>query len=75
MSVQKALIFLANMRWDAAMRSALIARQDEVGLDDLCALARGQGLVFDASHLQEAFRADWALRVLRRQHASFSAAD
>lgn len=67
MSVQKALMFLAIMRRDATMRSALLARQDALGLDDLCALARRQGLVFDVADLQMAFRTDWVLRALRRQ--------
>lgn len=67
MSVQKALMFLTALRQDATLRSALHERQDEVGLDDLCAIARGQGLVFDATHLQTAFRTDWALRALRQQ--------
>ena len=70
MSVQNALTFLAAMRRDAAMRSALLALQDEIGLEDLCALARRQGLVFDATHLQTAFRTDWGLRALRRQRGA-----
>lgn len=60
-------MFLAALRQDASLRSALHERQDEVGLEDLCAIARGKGLVFDAAHLQTAFRTDWALRALRQQ--------
>lgn len=67
MSVQKALMFLSTMRRDAALRSALLARQDEVNLDDLCAMARAQGLSFSTTDLQTAFRTDWALRAVRRQ--------
>lgn len=72
MSVQKALMFLSAMRRDAAMRSALLVRQDALNLDDLCAMARAQGLVFNTTDLQSAFRTDWALRALRRQRGTAS---
>lgn len=67
MSVQQALLFLNALRRDETLRSALMARQDEIGLDDLLAMGTARGLVFDIPNLREAFRHDWALRALRRK--------
>lgn len=65
MSTQQALMFINLVRRDEALRSAMIARQDELGLDEVVAMGGAQGLSFDASNLREAFRHDWALRALR----------
>lgn len=73
MSVQQALLFLCAIRQDEALRSALTVRQDQLGLDDLVAIGRVRGLVFDAPGLREAFRHDWALRALRGKRDSVAA--
>jgi len=69
--MQNAMLFLNAVRRDAALRSALQSRQDDVGLEDLSRLGRAHGLVFSAHDLRDAFRHEWALRaLLRRRKAS-----
>ncbi len=65
MSAQQALMFINLVRRDETLRLAMIARQDDLGLDDVVAMGGEQGLSFDASNLRDAFRHDWALRALR----------
>ncbi len=67
MSAQQALMFINLVRRDETLRLAMIARQDQLGLDDVVAMGSAQGLSFDASSLREAFRHDWALRALRNK--------
>lgn len=75
MSVQQALLFLNAVRQDETLRSALSARQDEIGLDDLRAMGAARGLVFDIPSLREAFRHDWALHALRRKRRGTAPSD
>lgn len=74
MSAQQALMFINLVRHDEPLRSAMIARQDEIGLDDVVAMGSARGLSFDISELREAFRHDWALRALRGKRGAMAPA-